>query len=268
MANDERAELKADIADGRLTIPGEKEAYVSGALAIRTLWLDVAKLSFQHFTQRIDDKTYRTPQIRGIATFEKDRLRLAGWGDACTRLPISIKAAPEVDDGQSDLAWTTIIGFIPGDWELNSSDEWFCEVLIPNEDFQAMLVAYRAGALKRLSIGVKTDAWIRDGDQYAPIGYGITWYLVPPSDRAWVFPNNAKGTVEAFGWNDAGKPLRGDDLDDEAEADLPAPSPEPAAPAPLSDQSAGIAPNIERLRKTIMRAALIIAGAVVVGWFT
>jgi hypothetical protein len=267
MADDDRTELKADIAeDGRLTIPGEEGNYIPGAMAIRTLWLDVTNLSFQHFTQRIDEKVYRSPQIRGSATLEKDRLRLAGWGDSCQRLPFSIRAAPEADDGKSDLAWTSVIGFIPGDWEFRSSDEWFCEVLIPSEDFQALLVAYRAGALKRLSVGLKTDAWIRDGDQYTPIGYPVTWYLVPPTRDASVFPNNAKGTVEAFGWNDAGRALRGHDDEDEPVADEP--QLEPAVPVQAPDRSAELIAGIDRLRKTVMRAALIIAGVVVIGWFT
>jgi hypothetical protein len=262
VAENERAKLKAEILEGKLAIPGDERTYISGAIAFRSLWLEVTDLGFQQHTQRIDGIVHGTPRLRGTANLMKDHLQLARWGDICHRLPLSIRPAPEVDDGRSDLAWTAFIGFIPADWELRSSDEWYCEVLVPVADFQAMLVAYETGKLKRFSVAIKPDAWICDGDQYTPIGYGVTWYLVP---RESTFPELSKGVVQTFGWNDVGQPL-GSDNEDKADQ-APGGSVGQGPSLPPQADSLVLAAGIERLRKTIMQGGLIVAGAIFIGWF-
>jgi hypothetical protein len=95
-----------------------------------------------------------------------------------------------------------VIGFIPGDWEFRSEDAWFAEAWLPQEDFNTVLAAYRSGEINRLRFGPELDAWIYEGDEHTPPGWGTTWHLAPSQEHESQFPENAYGEVVYLGWGD------------------------------------------------------------------
>ena len=139
----------------------------------------------------------------GIASFDDadSCLRLAGWGERARELPFTIKLAEPREDGRSP-AWRAVIGFSPRIWELRLKDSWFAEAWLPQEDFNTILAAYRAGEIRRLRFGLELNAWFYAGEEHTPPGWGITWHLVPSQERESEFPENAWGEVVELVWID------------------------------------------------------------------
>lgn len=251
----ERKKLIAELVDGKLRVPGDKTEYLPAEVACRTLWLSANNLTLGYHTTLDDGKVTRSAIFSGIASMDRDRLRLAGWGDVCSELPFSIKAAPELSEDGLDMRWYATIGFIPADWECCSADEWFAEAWIPSEDLNQMLAAYRAGEIKQIHLGLKVNAWITDGEQYTPVGYGITWYLVPGQNNESSFPNSARGTMIGLSWSN--KDHANNEDAEAKEATERAATPNSQA----SDRSKDMIAAINRLRSTVFRVGILISGA-------
>jgi hypothetical protein len=265
----ERAKLKAEVVDGKLKVPGDKTTYIREP--IRTIYLDVTDLKLAYETRLFTDAIYRTASLRGTGKVDGDRLKLAGWGDACPSLSVSVKASPVGDDGKPVQEWRASIGFNPADWEIRTQDQWWCECLIPQADFDYMVACYRSDEVPRFTLNIKSlDLWIADQDEHAPIGFDVTWFLVPSAKSASDMPEMALGKLEGVWWNDAGEKLVPVNADDD-QAEAPVATTESDEPRP--DQAAAGAPNAElvaalgSLRKTIWKAGLLIVGALVVLWF-
>lgn len=200
---DERRGLKAELVDGKLRVPGDTAEYIPAAATFRTLWLTASALTFgRNYSRSSNGDVERGQRLWGIASFDdaSSCLRLAGWGDTCRELPFTIKPAEPDKDGMS--AWRAAIGFIPCDREFRSKDEWFAEAWLPQEEFDTFLAAYRAGEIKRLSFGLKINAWVYAGAEHTPPGWGITWHLVPSQERESQFPETAYGKVDYLVWSD------------------------------------------------------------------
>jgi len=206
-----------------------------------------------HQNTQIDGKTVlRRSQIGGSGTIGEDQLALAGWGDNSRKLTVIIKAETE-----PTRAWRGVIGFNPGDWGLQSEDEWWCEVWIPQADFDEMVAAYRANELKHYTISLKTELWMVEGDEHTPVGFGVTWYLVP-SEREGIFPQSAWCTVVSLGWRDRDPPVlvEADQSTDVAELESKSEAFDPAL----------LVANFERLRISILQVGLLITAAIVFLW--
>ena len=256
-----RARLKSVVTDGTLTVPE-----IAGEWhhePFRTLWVEVSDLRLGQAVSTDYGTISRSPQLSGMAKIQRDTLRLAGWGDICRTLPVTIRPAIPQEDGNGYTPFTGVLGFIAGDWEFKSEDTWFLECWIPEEDMAAMLAAYRAGEMPSFHLGVKLDLWITKGDEHAPPGYGVTWYLAPHSDHASESPDVARGTVRQLSWSDA-PPKEVVDDDPLPERELTPPV--PAAPVPNVD-AANLTAAIERLRSTVLQVGIGIAVALVVSWF-
>ena len=191
---------RAQPHEGKLHIEGEKEPYVQGA--IRTLWLIVRNLQ-HHRTFEIDDdyrKVRQGGRIRGTAAIERDTLTVAGSGLPQVRqIPFFLRPMPEEE---AKLHWQMSIGFLPHDWEIGNDDEYYCECYAPEPVFNELAKAYLMGKAEELRIGAKTSLWVRHFDWYAPVGVGVTWYLVPSTDRQSDIPDHADGTITRLSWSD------------------------------------------------------------------
>lgn len=254
----DRAKLKAEIADGRLTIPGHEGEWHQGTL--RPMWVEVTDLVLYQGVTVDKGVGTRVVRLSGNGRVRKDSLRLAGWDDRCTILPVSVKAALPQEDGNGYVPYTCTVGFIPGQEDFRNEDAWFMEVHLAPEEVDRMVAAYRAGEMAAFSIAAKIDLWISAGDEYAPPGYGVTWHLVP-STRGSDFPEMADGKVAVVSWGDAKR--RPDPDEDDA------PEPVVAAPEPVLQPAVGpeLAAAVERLRATVLQIGGAIAVALVVGWF-
>ncbi|MCJ2020975.1 hypothetical protein MKK70_01275 [Methylobacterium sp. E-041] len=258
---DKRARLKSIVTDGTMAIPEVEGEWHHDPY--RTLWVEVSNLKMGQAVSTDYGTISRTPQISGMATIRRDTVRLAGWGDTCRVLPVTIRPAIPQEDGNGYTPFTSVLGFIAGDWEFKSEDAWFLECWIPEMDMAAMLAAYRAGEMPSFHLGVKLDLWIMKGDEHTPPGYGVTWYLAPHADHASESPEVARGTVRHLSWSDAPQPKV--DEDDGVPEQGPPPQ-APADPAPNLD-AANLTAAIDRLRSTVLQVGLGIGVALVVSWF-
>ncbi len=260
---DKRAALKAEVAEGVLRIPGQDGEWHHDPF--RTLWVEVTNLALYQTVSVEEGVATRTPRLVGKGRIQKDDLRLAGWGDRCRDLPVTIKPAIPQEDGQGYKPFTAVVGFIPADPELRSVDAWFLEAWIQQEDMDRMIAAYRAGEMPSFFVGTKLDLWIRRGDEHTPPGYGVTWHLVPAQRRESSFPEAAHGTVTMLSWGDA---ARSEVPGEDGPGPDPAPSLSLAIPASATvPDMAALTAAVDRLRQTVLRVGVAIAGAVVVGWF-
>jgi hypothetical protein len=260
---DKRAQLKGELAEGVLRIP-EREGEWHQAL-MRTFWVEVSDLTLYQTVSVDEGATTRMARLVGNGEIKKDRLRLAGWGDGCRTLPVTVKPALPQEDGNGYEPFSAVLGFIPGQEDFRSEDAWFLEAWLPPEDIDNMVAAYRAGEMPAFSLGARLDLWIARGDEYTPPGYGITWYLVPPARRASEFPEAARGKVHLVSWGNA----RSDDKEvgPPELVSVPTASPATVAAPATGPDTAALAVAVDRLRGTVLRVGVAIAAAVAIGWF-
>src|SRR5215216_5782228 len=193
---------RAELREGRLYVEGEDEPYVQGA--IRHLWLDLFELKYHRHFDIDEGKVRDASRISGLAKIERDKLAIAGSDRPyLEEIPFSIRAMPEEE---SKYHWQMSIGFLPADWEIGSDDAWYCECYAPKSVFDEMLAAYRSGQVEKARVGCKTRLWIRELDWHAPPGVGVTWYLVPETDRQSDMPQHAVGTIDQLSWQVDAKP--------------------------------------------------------------
>ncbi|KQO68510.1 hypothetical protein ASF22_19875 [Methylobacterium sp. Leaf87] len=255
-----RTRLNAVITNGTLTIPEVEGEWHHDPH--RTFWVEVSGIGLSQVVSTDYGAITRSSHLTGMATIRRDRVRLAGWGDACKSLPVTIRPAIPQEDGNGYTPFTGVLGFIPGDWEIKTEDSWFLECWIPEVDMAAMLAAYRAGEMPSFHLGTKLDLWIAKGDEHTPIGYGVTWYLVPSEGRPSESPEVARGTVRLVSWSDAVRPK----VDEDERVPDPVPTADPVDPTPSPDD-ANLTAAVERLRSTVLMVGLAIAAALVVTWF-
>jgi hypothetical protein len=190
---------RAKIVDGKLCVEGEKNVFVQGA--IRDLWLEVDQLRYHRAFLIGDEQATRDARISGTAKIRRDRVAIAG-----ARLP----SVTEVSFVVWSIAafehdyrpWEIHFGFLSGDWEMGSKDEFFCECYIPQDAFDELVAAYRTGAVETLSIHCRTNLWIEDADWYVPPSHYVTWYLAPSQDGKSSMPDVAVGKIGGFRWSE------------------------------------------------------------------
>jgi hypothetical protein len=190
---------RAQVRDGKLYIEGEKEPYVQGA--IRHLRLTIRKLRYHRIFEVDDDgKVRQGGWLRGTAIIEGDALTVAGSGLPKVReIPFSLREALEPE---TKYHWQMSIGFLPHDWEIGNDDEYYCECYAPESMFTELVKAYLIGKAEQLKVLAHTKLWVRQVDWHKPVGIGVTWYLVPSTDRQSDMPDHVRGNITQLSWSD------------------------------------------------------------------
>jgi hypothetical protein len=214
MANKERVPLQAQLMGGKLTVPGDEnvhfppfddKVYISGRTDISespaiipTLWIEASDLWLLQQVEVMDGSAYRQPSIECTGKLHRQTLWLAGWGDSCKVLPLTIQ--PTDDEASAAKLWYAEVGFVPAEPDFKTEDSWYCSVIIPRDFFQTMLEDFKNQELKGFTLGLNLDTWITESNRYSPAAYVRDQFLVPSLKSPSTFPEHARGRVRVIRW--------------------------------------------------------------------
>ncbi|MBS7703300.1 hypothetical protein [Chelatococcus asaccharovorans] len=258
MAEEKREALKSEFDGIKLTVPGTSQAYFSGAPRKRPVGIEVRELFLEGIVSRDEaGETRHMQTLYGRGTIDPGtRLRVAGWGDGCDELVIGIHRSPTPGTVRP---WEARISFHPVDDEGMLRDEWWCDFFLGDHEFDALVAAHRAGEVETLHAQVRLDAWVTEYDLSPHPDETLSRYLVPRREHASKSPEPAHGEVRRLIWKDLKAP----------EQDEPRTTIETKAdPAVSTVASAELGAYLFRLEKTCRYGAILVAAAIVVGWFT
>ena len=261
MEREARARLRSEITEGVLTIPG-REGQWHQRIPSR-LHVEVSDLALLHSVSIENEVVTWGSSLVGTGRIRKDDLCLAGWGDECKTLPVSVRPA------NGRVPWSVMAGFIPGHPDFRSEDEWYLEAWVPEADIDRMVAAYRAGEMLSFRLGTHLNLWMHPGAEHTPPGYGVIWYMVPPEGHASDFPEVGKGKVVYLGWRDERHSQPAEQ--DAEQAGLLTTSPIQQTPLvaeqATSSDLAALVKALERLREAIQWVGAALAFAITLAWF-
>ena len=188
---------------------------------IRHLYLSATELFlhrsiFYDIDKNIAHASYR---LAGKARISKDALSVIADKDSLTHeLSLTLKPWPKDEPSTPNDNvghWRGCLSFNDFDWEIGHPAEWFVELYLPPPAFDELVNACKKASLATLSIGLKTDLWVRDYDLHTPPSGDVTWYLAPGEYGA----EMAQVIADHFDWTEKALPLRRSPWDSETSGD-------------------------------------------------
>lgn len=180
------------IADGRLTIDGERGAFVQSPS--RQLVLESGPLVVVSGYASQNGSLSSAACLRGSASLGQDWLGRAGFEDRSQHVALTIRALPAGGEGRMLLR----IGFDP---EADGPDTspFAADIFVAAEVYEALKRDLQAGLVDSVRLTAATNLWISDADHDQPAGVVLTWYLGLEADGR--TSSSAKGLVQALGWS-------------------------------------------------------------------
>lgn len=291
MSNDEKHTVQVTQKGTELVFTDAKGVEHKYRQPIRTLKVEALSLFLadNYGTADVEGDMQPSPTrvINGVGRIDDGPLSVIGDPERSTNtVSLSIRPRTAVkhrelvakQSGQTKDADTAdvpntaadvILGFNAGDWEIGNDDDWWLAVDVSEEVFSSLVSGIQRQQVAQLSIGVRLNNIFTD-EYYAPPSMRVKWFLRPAKkdgDTKW--PEIAHGAINWLSargheikFGETARPT-GEADDDEVQAPT-APPPFAAAAEGLDRATAAITASISSLRTTIVRAAWIVAGALVI----
>lgn len=207
------------IADGRLTIEGERNAFVQSPT--RQLLLEAGPLDVISGYASQNGSLNSVASLRGFGALGHDWLARAGFEDRAQHVVLSIRALPDTGEGKMLLR----LGF-DGEADAPHAGPFSADLFVSARVYAELKSDLQAGLVDTVSISAATNLWISDADRDPPAGGAVTWYLGIEADGR--TSGSAKGLVQSLSWSQRRRREE-------------APHPVPAAQAPETpDEEDGI----------------------------
>ena len=208
-------------ADGRLTIEGERNAFVQSPA--RHLLLETGPLDVVSGYASQNGSLSSVASLRGFGSLGRDWLGRAGFADRAQHVALSIRALPETGEGKMLLR----LGF-DDEADAPHAGAFSADLFVSAPVYTELKRDLQAGLVDAISISAATNLWISDADRDPPAGSPLTWYLGIEADGR--TSGSAKGLVQSLSWSQRGR---------RQEEPHPAPAAHPTE-APDADPEDGI----------------------------
>lgn len=184
------------IADGRLTIEGERHSFVQSPA--RHLLLETGPLDVVSGYASQNGSLSSVASLRGFGSLGHDWLARAGFEDRAQHIALSIRALPETGEGKMLLR----LGF---DDEAHAprAGAFSADLFVSAPVYAELKRDLQAGLVDTVSVSAATNLWISDADRDPPAGSPVTWYLgIEANGRT---SGSAKGLVQSLSWSQRGR---------------------------------------------------------------
>lgn len=180
---------------GVIQIDGTDESFAQDI--IRTLHFRITKLTASRgYSTLYNDTPTFSSSLSGSGEFERDFLGVMGSSDKrVDAIPVHISADPQAP-------WTAVIGYIGYDRDIGRPAQYFCDLHVPQEAFEALLEIQGSARPHQVNASLTTTLWVRDYDVHVPPSGQVCWYLKPGERGDISLPELAKGSITALTWTD------------------------------------------------------------------